>query len=93
MTNPDFLKEVEQSLDRMDEDVRAHFHSVTRMLMACYLDDSQKAAVFFTRGQNAPVSLVSVNADDEELSEMVIFMNELTSKAALIGSALPNELH
>ena len=93
MTNPDFLKEVEQSLNRMDEDVRAHFHSVTRMLMACYLDDAQKAAVFFTRGEGETASIVSVNADDEELREMLFFMNELTSKAALIGSALPNELH
>ena len=93
MTNPDFLKEVEQSLNRMDEDVRAHFHSVTRMLMACYLDDAQKAAVFFTRGEGEPASLVSVNADDEKLSEMMFFMKELTGEAMLIGAGQHADRH
>ena len=42
----DFLNEVAQSLDRMDEDVRVHFRLLTRMLLACYLDDTQRAAIF-----------------------------------------------
>ena len=93
MNEQDFLKEVAQSLGSMDEDVREHFRAVTRMLMACYLDDSQKAAVIFTRGEGEPVSLVSVNADDEELSEMMLFMKQLTGEKMLIGAGLPSERH
>jgi hypothetical protein len=93
MNEQDFLKEVAQSLSSMDEVVREHFRSVTRMLMACYLDDSQKAAVFFTRGEGEPASLVSVNADDEELSEMMFFMKQLTGEKMLIGAGLPSERH
>ena len=93
MNEPDFLKEVAQSIERMDEDVREHFRLVTRMLMACYLDDSQKAAVLFTRGEGQPASLVSVNADDEELSEMMCFMRELSGGAMLNGAGRPSERH
>ena len=93
MNEPDFLDEVAQSLDRMDEDVRVHFRSVTRMLMDCYLDDTQRAAIFFTRGEGEPASLVSVNADDEELSEMMFFMKQLTGEAMLIGAELPQDRH
>jgi len=93
MNEPDFLKEVAQSIERMDDDVREHFRLVTRMLVACYLDDTQKAAIFFTRGDGEPASLVSVNADDEELSEMMFFMKELTGEAMLIGAGLPSERH
>ena len=93
MNEPDFLHEVAQSIESMDEDVRAHFRLVTRMLMACYLDDSQKAAVLFTRGEGQLASLVSVNADDEELSEMMCFMRELSGGAKLNGAGLPSERH
>jgi hypothetical protein len=93
MNKPDFLNEIAQSIERMDEDVRAHFRLVTRMLMDCYLDDSQKAAVLFTRGAGQPASLVSVNADDEELSEMMCFMRELSAGAMLNGAGLPSERH
>ena len=93
MNEPDFLTEVAQSLGRMDEDVREHFRLVTRMLMTCYLDDNQKAAVLFTRGEGQPASLVSVTADDEELSEMMCFMRELSGGAMLNGAGLPSERH
>jgi hypothetical protein len=93
MNEKDFLKEVSQSIERMDEDVREQFPLITRMLMACYLDDSQKAAVLFTRGVGQPASLVSVNADDEELSEMMCFMRELSAGAMLNGAGLPSERH
>ena len=93
MNEKDFLGDVAQSLDRMDEDVRVHFRSVTRMLMDCYLDDTQRAAIFFTRGEGEPASLVSVNADDEELSEMMFFMKQLTGEAMLIGAELPQDRH
>jgi hypothetical protein len=93
MKEPDFLNEVAKSIERMDEDVREHFRLVTRKLMDCYLDDSQKAAVIFTRGEGQPASLVSVNADDEELSEMMCFMQELSGGAKLNGAGLPSERH
>ena len=93
MNEQNFLKEVSQSIERMDEDVREHFRLVTRMLMACYIDDSQKAAVLFTQGAGQPASLVSVNADDEELSEMMCFMRELSGGAMLNGAGLPSERH
>ncbi len=93
MKEPDFLNEVAQSIESMDEDIRAHFRLVTRMLMACYLDDGQKAAVLFTRGEGQPASLVSVNADDEELSEMMYFMQELSGGVMLGGAGLPSERH
>ena len=93
MNEPDFLTEVAQSLGRMDEDVREQFRLVTRMLMTCYLDDNQKAAVLFTRAEGQPASLVSVNADDEELSEMMCFMRELSGGAMLNGAGLPSERH
>ena len=93
MNEPDFLKEVAKSIERMDENVREHFRLVSRMLMACYLDDNQKAAVLFTRGEGQPASLVSVNADDEELSEMMCFMRELSDGAMLNGAGLPSERH
>ena len=63
------------------------------MLMACYLDDKQKAAVLFTRGESQPASLVSVNADDEELSEMMCFMRELSGEVMMNGAGLPSERH
>ena len=93
MYEPDFLNEVAQSIERMDEDVREHFRLVTRMLMTCYLDKNQKAAVLFIRGEGEPASLVSVNADDEELSEMMCFMQELSAGAKLNGTGLPSERH
>jgi hypothetical protein len=93
MNEPDFLHEVAQSIERMDEDVREHFRLVTRMLMACYLDDNQKAAVLFTRGAGQPASMVSVNADDEELSQMMCFMQELSGGAKLNGAGLPSVRH
>ena len=93
MNEKDFLNEVAKSSERMNEDVREHFRLVTRMLMACYLDDSQKAAVLFTRGEGQAASLVSVNADDEELSEMMCFMRELSGGAKLNGAGLPSERH
>jgi hypothetical protein len=93
MNEPDFLNEVAASLGRMDEYVREHFRLVTRMLMTCYLDDNQKAAVLFTRGEGQPASLISVNADDEELSEMMCFMRELSGGAMLNGAGLPSERH
>ena len=93
MNEPDLLHEVAQSIERMDEDVREHFRLVTRMLMACYLDDKQKAAVLFTRGEGQPASLVSVNADDEELSEMMCFMRELSGGVMMNGAGLPSERH
>ena len=42
MNEKDFLNEVAQSIERIDEDVREHFRLVTRMLMDCYLDSGQK---------------------------------------------------
>ena len=93
MNEKDFLNEVAKSIERMNEDVREHFRLVTRMLMACYLDDNQKAAVLFTRAEGQPASLVSVNADDEELSEMMCFMRELSGGVMMNGAGLPSECH
>ena len=93
MNEKDFLNEVAKSIERMNEDVREHFRLVTCMLMACYLDDSQKAAVLFTRGEGQAASLVSVNADDEELSEMMCFMQELSGGAMLNGAGQASERH
>ena len=93
MNEPDLLHEVAQSIERMDEDVREHFSLVTRMLMACYLNKSQKAAVLLTRGEGQPASLFSVNADDEELSEMMCFMQGLSGGAKMNGAGMPSERH
>ena len=93
MNEPDFLNEVAQSIERMDEDGLTHFRSVTRMLMACYLEDSQTAAVYVTRGVGETASLVFVNADDEELSQMMFFMQELSGGATLSSARQPSERH
>ena len=93
MRATDFLNEVAQSIDRMDADVREHFRLVTRMLMSCYLNDTQKAAIIFTRGKGEPASLVSVNADDEERSEMMLFMKQLSGEAMLIGAGQHADRH
>jgi hypothetical protein len=63
------------------------------MLIACYLDDNQKAAVLFTRGEGQPAYPVSVNADDYKLSEMMCFMRELSDGEKLNGAGLPSEGH
>jgi len=77
MTQTQLLKEIKKSMSKMDEEDKHHFTEIVEQLMQCYFKKDYRAAIFICQEDIEFASLLCINADEDQLNELIIFVNAL----------------
>jgi len=77
MKDNTFLADVSKATRSMSDYDRNHFSALVRLLITCYVEKQQRAAVFVSNDQLESATLASVNADDAELHQLIHFVSDL----------------
>ena len=63
-------------IDKLTEDQLEHFSYALQQVANCYLSSSSQGALLIANETEESQSLVAINASENQISEMVIFMAE-----------------
>ena len=85
MTAGKLILELAQAIGRLSDDQREHYRLLSKALLSCYLDDGQRAAVIVGREQDCSATLIAVNADNVQITEMLAQMSELIGAGVVDG--------
>jgi hypothetical protein len=61
-------------IDKLTEDQLEHFSYALQQIANCYLNSSSHGALLIANETDESQSLVAINASENQISEMVIFM-------------------
>ncbi len=85
MTTGKLVLELAQAIERLDDGQREHYRLLSKALLSCYVNDGQRAAVIISREQGSSATLIAVNADNEQITEMLAQMSELMGAGVVDG--------
>ena len=85
MTTGKLVLELAQAIERLDDGQREHYRLLSKALLSCYVNDGQRAAVIISREQDSSATLIAVNADNEQITEMLAQMSELMGAGVVDG--------
>jgi len=85
MTTGKLILELAQAIERLDDDQREHYRLLSKALLSCYVTDGQRAAVIVSREQDSSATLIAVNADNTQITEMLAQMSELMGAGVVDG--------
>ena len=85
MTTGKLILELAQAIERLDDDQREHYRLLSKALLSCYVNDGQRAAVIISREQDSSATLIAVNADNTQVTEMLAQMSELMGAGVVDG--------
>ncbi len=85
MTTGKLILELAQAIERLDDGQREHYRLLSKALLSCYVNDGQRAAVIISREQDSSATLIAVNADNEQITEMLAQMSELMGAGVVDG--------
>jgi hypothetical protein len=77
MTDNTLLGDISKATLAMREDEKQHFSALVRILIRCYTEKDQKMAIFMSSDELESATLASVNADEQELHELIHFVSAL----------------
>lgn len=77
MTDNTLLGDISKATLAMREEEKQHFSALVRILMRCYTEKDQKMAIFMSNEQLESATLASVNADEQELHDLIHFVSTL----------------
>ena len=77
MTDNTLLGDISKATLAMREEEKLHFSALVRFLMRCYTEKDQKMAIFMSNEQLESATLASVNADEQELHDLIHFVSTL----------------
>ena len=85
LTTGKLILELAQALERLDDGQREHYRLLSKALLSCYVNDGQRAAVIIGREQDSSATLIAVNADNDQITEMLAQMSELMGAGVVDG--------
>ena len=85
MTTGKLILELAQAIERLDDGQREHCRLLSKALLSCYVNDGQRAAVIIGREHDSSVTLIAVNADNMQITEMLAQMSELMGAGVVDG--------
>ena len=85
MTTGKLILELAQAIERLDDGQREHYRLLSKALLSCYVNDGQRAAVIIGREQDSSATLIAVNADNTQITEMLTQMSELMGAGVVDG--------
>jgi hypothetical protein len=77
MTDNTLLGDISKATLAMREDEKQQFSALVRILIRCYTEKDQKMAIFMSSDDLESATLASVNADEQELHELIHFVSAL----------------
>ena len=77
MTDNTLLGDISKATLAMREDEKQQFSALVRILIRCYTEKDQKMAIFMSSDELESATLASVNADEQELHELIHFVSAL----------------
>ena len=77
MTDNTLLGDISKATLAMREEEKQHFSALVRILIRCYTEKDQKMAIFMSNEQLESATLASVNADEQELHDLIHFVSTL----------------
>ncbi len=74
-------------IDKLTVDQLEHFSYALEQVANCYLNSTSHGALIIAYDSDESQSLVAINASEEQISEMVVFMAEAiqTQKSTTVG--------
>jgi hypothetical protein len=74
-------------IDKLTVDQLEHFSYALEQVANCYLNSTSHGALIIADDSDESQSLVAINASEEQISEMVVFMAEAmqTQKSTTVG--------
>jgi len=72
MTTGKLILELAKAIERLDDGQREHYRLLSKALLSCYVNDGQRAAVIVSREQDSSATLIAVNADNAQVTEMLL---------------------
>lgn len=70
----DMKVKLTEIIDKLTEDQLEHFSYALQQIANCYLSTSSHGALLIANESDESQSLVAINASENQISEMVVFM-------------------
>lgn len=78
-------------IDKLTEDQLEHFSYALQQIANCYLNSTSHGALLIANESDESQSLVAINASENQISEMVVFMADaMQSHQSLTGGMYVN---
>ena len=74
-------------IDKLTDDQLEHFSYALEQVANCYLNSTSHGALLIANGSDESQSLVAINANENQISEMVVFMAEAMQGRSLVTSS------
>lgn len=74
-------------VDKLTEDQLEHFSYTLEQIANCYLNATSHGALLIANESDESQSLVAINASENQISEMVVFMADAMQGRSLVTSS------
>jgi hypothetical protein len=88
-----FTDEMQIALSKLDAGQVEHFYFMSCALLECYSVKSKRAAVVIHDEFDSETKMIAVNADQLQVSNMLVEISELMSAQLSSGSQTPMQLN
>lgn len=88
-----FTDEMQMAISKLDAGQVEHFYFMSCALLECYSVKSKRAAVVIHDKFDSETKLIAVNADQLQVSDMLVEISELMSAQLSSGSQTPMQLN
>ena len=88
-----FTDEMQVALSKLDPSQVEHFYFMSCALLECYSVKSKRAAVVIHDEFDSETKMIAVNADQLQVSDMLVEISELMSAQLSSGSQTPMQLN
>lgn len=87
----DMKMKLTEIIDKLTEDQLEHFSYALQQIANCYLNSTSHGALLIANESDESQSLVAINASENQISEMVVFMADaMQSHQSLTGGMYVN---
>jgi hypothetical protein len=87
----DMKMKLTEIIDKLTEDQLEHFSYALQQIANCYLNSTSHGALLVANESDESQSLVAINASENQISEMVVFMADaMQSHQPLTGGMYVN---
>jgi hypothetical protein len=88
-----FTDEMQIALSKLDAGQVEHFYFMSCALLECYSVKSKRAAVVIHDEFDGETKMIAVNADQLQVSDMLVEISELMSAQLSSGAQTPMQLN
>lgn len=88
-----FTDEMQMALSKLDAGQVEHFYFMSCALLECYSVKSKRAAVVIHDEFDGETKMIAVNADQLQVSDMLVEISELMSAQLSSGAQTPMQLN